>query len=268
MIWWSIILGATQGITELLPVSSSAHLIILPWLFHLPDPGLTFDVALHFGTVLAVIIYFAKDIWKLLKALGRSFYARKIDQPEERLIWFIIVASVPAAIFGFLFDKKAETVLRAPLLIAGTLAIFGVILYVVDVYCAKGRSLQKMTFPESLFVGIAQALAIVPGVSRSGATITATRLLKFNRLETAKFSFLLAVPVLLGAFIFEVIGLHGAAASQFYSWPTLLGTLSAFLFGLLAIKFLMSYLKKGSFVPFVIYRLALAILIVIVYLIR
>jgi undecaprenyl-diphosphatase len=267
MISWSIFLGAVQGLTEFLPISSSAHLVILPWLFHRPDPGLAFDVALHFGTALAVIIYFRRKIWRLLRALVRTFYSRRIDQPEERLVWMIIVASVPAAFFGYLLELKAETIFRAPLLIALTLSIFGLILYLVDRYRPAKRNLGKMHFPESFGIGLAQVLAIIPGVSRSGATISAARLMKFSRREAAKFSFLLAAPVLIGAFAFKFKDLLGSQNHQL-GLDSILGALTAFIFGYLAIGFLMKYLVKGSFLPFVIYRIILAVVVVVVYLMR
>jgi undecaprenyl-diphosphatase len=188
------ILGLVQGLGEFLPISSSAHLVLIPWLFKWNDPGLTFDIALHIGTLIAVAIYFWKD-WLRLVTKGLT----DVRSTEGRLFWYLVAASIPGAIVGFLLEKKAETIFREPILIATMLILLGVLLYWADRKSAKNIEINRITFRTSFFIGLSQALAIIPRVSRSGITMTMGLLMGLTREGAAKFSFLLSAPIILGA---------------------------------------------------------------------
>ena len=175
----ALVYGLVQGITEFVPISSTAHLILIPYFFHWQDPGLSFDVFLHLGTLIAIISFFAKDWVEIFKN-------------KHKLFGLIIVACIPAAILGYLFEGKIETSLRSPLLIAGTLSIFGLVIYLVDHFMKHSKKLKNMTYLQSILIGIGQSLALIPGISRSGATMTAGIALGFKRRTAAKFSFLIA----------------------------------------------------------------------------
>ena len=193
----AIILGAVQGLAEFLPISSSAHLILVPWLFKWQDPGLAFDVALHLGTLLALLIYYRED-WI---AMARSVTGGQ--SAERRLLQLIIVASIPGAIIGLAFEKQAETTFRSPLLIAIAMAVLAVLLWLFDKLSPQKRTMSEMTYRDALVIGFSQALAIIPGVSRSGATITMARAVRIERGDSANFSFLMATPIIAGAGLVE-----------------------------------------------------------------
>jgi undecaprenyl-diphosphatase len=256
-------LGIVQGLGEFLPISSSAHLIIAPWLFGFQDSALntlTYDVALHLGTTLALLAFFWRDWIRLLLAAPRP------ESPDGKLFWLIVVASVPGAIAGYLLDDLASSTLRSPLLIAFTLAIMGAILYWVDQSASQERGLDNISGRDALAVGLAQAIALIPGVSRSGATMTMGRGLHLRREAAARFSFLMATPITAGAVLFKLRHLDAASITG----PFVVGIVVSGVVGALSIRFLLRYLSKrsNSFLPFVIYRIALALLILIVYFLR
>ncbi len=264
-IFYALLLGIAQGLTEFWPISSSAHLAVIPWLFNFPDPGLTFDVALHLGTVLAVFTYFYKDWTRLAKAFFRSLKkefrnkATSFD-PDERLIWFLILASIPGALAGFFLEKEAESIFRLPLVIILAMIGFGVVLYLVDQKIGK-RNLKNLRLIDSLLIGISQALAIIPGVSRSGITISTGLWRGFSREEATRFSFLLAAPIILGAGIFK-------SKDLFLGKITLdlvffCGFFSSLVSGFLAIKYLLKFLKKSNFKIFVWYRLIFGVIVLL-----
>ncbi len=251
-----VILGILQGLTEFLPVSSSAHLTIIPWLFGWKDQGLAFDVALHLGTLLALLIYYGKDWIAMLNSVFKG------GRKERRLLLFLIVASIPGAIFGLLFEKQAETIFRSPLLIACTMTALGLLLLVADRSRKLRRTVDDMTLGDAFLIGLSQAFAIIPGVSRSGITITTGLALKMRREDAANFSFLMATPIIAGAGLFkahELVrnGLDSALAAGF---------IASTVFGLLAISVLINYVRRRSYQPFVWYRIAFAIVVVIAYL--
>src|ERR1700688_1168402 len=188
-IFQAIILGTVQGLTEFLPVSSSAHLILVPWLLRWPEPGLAFDVVLHLGSLLALLAYY----WRDWVEMGWSLADGR--QMPRRFLFFLVVASVPGAIIGILLEKQAETIFRSPVLIAATLAILGLLLWAADGMGSKKRKIRDITFLDALFIGLSQALAIIPGVSRSGATITTARFLGIDRPDAPNFSFFMAPPI-------------------------------------------------------------------------
>ena len=256
-------LGLVQGLGEFLPISSSAHLIIAPWLFGFEESALnnlTYDVALHLGTTVALVAFFWRDWLRLALAAPRP------RSTDGKLFWLLAVASVPGAVAGYLLDDLASTSFRSPLLIAGTLSLMGVVLYLADRYSSQRRGMEHIGPREALSVGLAQALALVPGVSRSGATMTIGRMLGLRRESAARFSFLMAVPITVGALLFKLKDLDLDAVNG----PFVLGIVVSGVVGALSIRFLLSFLNRrsNSFLPFVIYRLALAALILIVYLSR
>jgi undecaprenyl-diphosphatase len=250
----AVVLGIVQGLTEFLPVSSSAHLVVIPWLFNWEDPGLAFDVALHLGTLLALLVYYWQDWLDMGVSLASG------QEMPRRLLFLLIIASVPGAIIGVLFEKQAETIFRSPKLIACTLAALGLVLWLVDIYSPDRRKVRQMTVVDALLIGLSQALAIVPGVSRSGATITMARLLGIAREDAANFSFLMATPIIAGAGMLEV---HKALKEGLTSQLGLGFTASA-IFGLLSIALLIRYVRTHTYRPFAIYRIIAAIFVIIV----
>ena len=262
----SIILGAIQGITEFFPVSSTAHLVLLPWFFSWTDQGLPFNVALHMGSLLAIIYYFWRD-WVLIirefiqSVLNWSFEGR----PNGKTGLYLIIATIPGALAGVLFEEYAAGLLRHPLSIAFTLSFFGVVLYFSDRVSKKSKTVGEMNIVDCIVIGLSQAFAIVPGVSRSGITITGAMFRNLNREEAAKFSFLLGAPLIAGAGVFEARHLDPSAVM---SVPFIAGVLASAIFAFLAIKYLLRFVRRSSYTVFVIYRLALAVLIAFLYLIR
>jgi undecaprenyl-diphosphatase len=259
-IFQAFILGLAQGLGEFLPISSSAHLILIPWLFNWPDPGLTFDVALHIGTLLAVIAYFWKD-WLVLIRDGLS---KGFQTETGRLFWYLVIASIPGAIIGFLLEKKAETTFRSPLIIGIMLMIIGLILGAADRYGAKRQKTQAVSFRQSLTIGISQALAIIPGVSRSGITMTSGLLSGLSRENAARFSFLLSTPIIAGAGFLKLRHLSGNVINS----PFIVGVATSAIVGFLVIGFLLKWLKRSNFLPFVWYRLILGAVTIIFFLYR
>jgi undecaprenyl-diphosphatase len=263
----AIILGLTQGITEFAPVSSSGHLILVPWLFGwsiVQDPALnkTFDVALHMGTLLGAVIYFRRDLWRYLKAWLSSVGARAIRTQDERFAWALVIGTIPGAIAGALFESAIEDRLGQPWLIAVMLACFGVVLYVVDRLCRSDRSFETIGPRAGLFLGVAQALALQPGVSRSGITITAARLVRLDRESAARASFLLAIPIIAGAGVLKGVQL-AQTGFQGYGSQFFWGFVASAISGFLVIWFLLLYLRRHDFLIFMIYRLAVAALVLL-----
>ena len=250
----ALVLGAVQGLSEFLPVSSSAHLILIPWLLNWEDPGLAFDVALHLGTLLALLIYYRQTWIKLVGSLMNN------DVASRRLLFLLIVASVPGAIIGLLLEKQAETVFRSPLLIASTMALLGVILWLVDKLSRSQRKVSDFKAADALLIGLSQALAIVPGVSRSGATITMARALGIEREDAANFSFLMATPIIAGAGLLETRKLVAAGLHA----PVVWGFLASAVFGVAAIAGLIRFVRTRTYQPFAWYRVAVALVVFVV----
>ncbi|HEY6419042.1 MAG TPA: undecaprenyl-diphosphate phosphatase [Candidatus Binataceae bacterium] len=254
----AIVLGAVQGLTEFLPVSSSAHLILVPWLLNWPDPGLAFDVALHLGTLVALLIYYWRDWFEM----GASLVTGK--RAPRRLLLLIVVASIPGAIIGLAFEKQAETIFRTPVLIAIALGALGIVLWITDRIGSQRRRIGELTIADALLIGLSQALAIIPGVSRSGATITTARLLSVERQDAANFSFLMATPIIAGAGLVEARKLVHAGLDAQVGW----GFVAAAVFGLLAIGGLIRFVKTRTYQPFAWYRVALAAFVIAVAIAR
>jgi undecaprenyl-diphosphatase len=278
-IFQSIVLGVLQGLGEFLPISSTAHLILAPWFFGWSDPGLSFDVALHLGTLIAVVAFFWKD-WLIIFQLafdqladffseifhpGRSNSRKNLEsQYPSQLLWLLAIASVPGAIFGILLNDKAEEAFRSPLLIAFTLSVVGVIIFLADRYVLNRKEMKAVTFWDALWIGLSQAVAIIPGVSRSGATMGAGLLLGLSREQAARFSFLLSTPIIFGAAIVKVPHLLKAGIDV----PIIFGILASAVTGYLAIKYMLRFIQKVGYGPFLWYRLALALVIIAVYFLR
>jgi len=277
----SIFLGLIQGIAEFLPISSSAHLIIFPWFFNWEDGGLTFDVALHAGTLIALLLYFRSEWTRLFFALLKFKPAdlklltkntnisdeTKSDQPHEqdlRLALFIIVATIPGAIMGLLLEKKAEHAFRSPVLIAGNLAVMGLILWFFDRKGKKTRVVNDMTLKDAILIGITQGFAVIPGISRAGITISAALSQGLDRESSARFSFYLSMPIIAGACILKLRHLTGADLTP----PFLSGVAAAAIAGYFAIGGLIRFLQKQSYGVFAGYRVLLAIIVWVVAFLR
>lgn len=249
------VLGALQGFAEVLPISSSAHLILVPWLLKWPESGLTFDVALHLGTFLALMVYFWRDIVEMTASFFEAVVSRSLNSPARRLPFLIIAATIPAAVVGKLFEDQIESIFRSnPLLIASVLIVFGIILGIADIAGRKRLALDGITAPSALLIGIFQCLALIPGVSRSGITITAGLMLGFSRESAARFSFLMSLPIVAGAALLKTLYLvkHGIPAGE--GMPMLVGIAVSAVTGYISVAFLLKYVQKHSISPFVWYR--------------
>lgn len=261
------ILSFIQGLTEFLPISSSGHLILLPKLFGWQDQGLELDVAVHIGTLCSVLIYFRQQIWEMISdslAYIFSGLAERLYTPSVHMSLLVIIGTIPAVIFGFILKKIGQDIVRDVKVIAFTSIFFGILLYLADRLVQRFHTLNSLTMGKGVFVGMAQALALIPGTSRSGACITAGRFLGLDRVTAARFAFLLAIPAILGAGVLTSLD---AIKSGIPLLTIEVGcaVLFSFVFGLLAIRFMMSYLAKYSLVPFAIYRVLLGIGLLIIF---
>ncbi|MBI3927308.1 MAG: undecaprenyl-diphosphatase UppP [Armatimonadetes bacterium] len=255
-----LILGLLQGFTEFLPVSSSAHLVVLPALGQWTYFGKIFDVALHCGTLAALLVYFRAEVARLLRAFLDLVRHRAVEgDPYRYLVLLLLLGSIPVAVVGWLVEEKVEELFNGIGAIATMLIVFGVALRRAEVRGAHERTLWTLSWREALAVGAAQALAVMPGVSRSGATMTAGLLLGLTREEAARFSFLLSLPAIAGAALLKATRLASDPAGTSLWVPTLLGMLAAAVSGFLCIHYLLGFLRTGSFLPFVIYRVVLGL---------
>ena len=263
-IFQAIVLGVIQGLSEFLPISSSAHLALTPWLLGWQEPGLAFDVALHLGTLIALVWFF----WQEWMTLARAFFAivrkRRIETESERRFAFVAVATIPGAMAGYLLQSHAKTIFRTPALIATMLILMGIILWLVDRKAGQARGLPMMGWRDAILIGLAQMFAIVPGVSRSGSTITAGRALGFSREAAAVFSFLMSLPIITAAVVFE--GRH--AIDQGITLPLVAGVVAAAVSGWLAISVLLKFIARNSYGIFAVYRLVIGVGILVVALVR
>lgn len=260
-----IILSFVQGLTEFLPISSSGHLLILPHIFGWQDQGLEMDVAVHIGTLAAVLCYFWRDIGSMIASfwryLGSGLQGRYFDQ-HVRLAFILVGATIPAVIAGFLLKKVGIDLVRHVVIVGFTSIGFGILLYLADRAEFRYTAIERMTYGRGLMVGFAQALALIPGTSRSGACMTAGRFLGFDRVTAARFAFLLSIPSILGAGVLTTIDAIKQDLPIMTS-DVFLAIFFSMIFGLLAIRFMLNYLARHSLAPFVIYRIALGILILI-----
>ncbi len=262
----ALILGIVQGLTEFLPISSSAHLNLFPWIFGWEEMSESFDVALHIGTLLAIILFFYKDWIKLIRG-GYNQVVKQKHTKEGRFFWYIVFTTIPAGILSLILDKIAGKIFEnrkdvEMLVIAITLIVMGIILYIVDKKAKSTVKYDKITFKQSMLIGLSQSLAAAfPGVSRSGITMTVARALNIDRESAARFSFMLATPITLAAVIFDL-------GKFTFNIPFFVGIISSFIVGVVVIKFLLNYLKKGSFSVFAVYRVMLGIIVIVLFLTR
>ncbi|UCF39418.1 MAG: undecaprenyl-diphosphatase UppP [Acidobacteriota bacterium] len=263
----SIVLGILQGLTEFLPISSSAHLILLPWLSGWKPMGIAFDVMIHGGTLLAILIYFWEDWKNLLATLFDRLRGRSVNVQDRLLIDSILLGTFPAGIVALLFHDYIEEYARQPMVTVVTLSVFGVLLWWTDRTGEKSRKLSSITIRDGLLVGAGQALALIPGVSRSGITITVGLFLGLNRPDAARYSFLLGTPIIaLGALdgMRALLADSGDAAALGLG-PLIAGVVASFVVGFLCIKFFLKFLESWSYTSFVIYRIVLAVVIFVVW---
>ncbi len=259
-----IILSLIQGITEFLPVSSSAHLILLPLLTEWQDQGLAIDVAAHLGSLFAVVLYFRKDISRILFAGINSIIKKEFSEPDSKLFWYLAIASIPVLVSGFLLRDIISTYLRDPLIIAAASIGFGLLLWYADATGKRIRQINSIDMRDAIMIGLAQALALVPGTSRSGITMTAALMLGLDRKSAARFSFLMAVPIILAAGGYEslkLIQMDVVVDINNFFITAFLSALSA----LVSIHFFLKFLDKIGMLPFVIYRVALGIILIFLF---
>jgi len=249
----AIAMGILQGLTEFLPVSSSGHLVIVPWLLGWPAASLTFDTMVHWGTLVAVVIYFWQDIWFYVKAALKSLRARSLQVSGARVAWAIAIGTIPGAVAGALLEKQFEALFHSPRAAAGFLVVTAVILVASEVVGQRIRSLEHVTLTDGFLIGVGQALAITPGISRSGTTIAAGLARGLTRESSARFSFLLGIPIIFGAGLLQLKDLLGTGPGVEPVPYLLLGFIAAALSGFIAIHSLLRYLRTRSLYPFAIY---------------
>ena len=256
----AIIYGILQGLGEFLPISSTAHITLAPWFFGWKDPGLAFDIALHLGTLAAVIIFFWKDWINLIRA-GLT----DVKSPEGKLFWYIVLACVPGGVLGLIFEEHVETTFRNPLLIGIMLAVMGIVIYVADRFSRSEVELMDIGPKRSFLIGVSQALAMVPGVSRSGITMAAGRAMKIKREDAARFTFLLSTPFIFLSGVYKAKDLISVPVDAF---PFMVAILTSAVVGLFSIKFLLEYLRRKGFGIFAVYRLVLGAIVIATALLR
>lgn len=262
-VFQSIILGIIQGIGEFLPISSSAHLIIVPYLFNWSEHSLAFDVALHFGTLMAVLFVYFKDWWNLFKGAFNKVVHKK-NSFNNKMFWFLVLATIPGALIGKLFEEPIENVLRSNyLVIAIALGVMGILIYLGDRWAAKKykdkeTDFEHLSLKQTFIIGLSQALAVIPGFSRSGTTILTARLMGVSRSAAAKFTFLLSVPIIFGATVLKLPDMITG-----FSPDLIVGILVSAVVGVISIKFLLRYIKKHDFAIFAYYRVIIAIIVLV-----
>lgn len=256
----AIIYGILQGLGEFLPISSTAHITLAPWFFGWKDPGLAFDIALHLGTLAAVIIFFWKDWINLIRA-GLT----DVKSPEGKLFWYIVLACVPGGVLGLIFEEHVETTFRNPLLIGIMLAVMGIVIYVADRFSRSEVELMDIGPKRSFLIGVSQALAMIPGVSRSGITMAAGRAMKIKREDAARFTFLLSTPFIFLSGVYKAKDLISIPVDAF---PFMVAILTSAVVGLFSIKFLLEYLRRKGFGIFAVYRLVLGAIVIATALLR
>jgi undecaprenyl-diphosphatase len=261
----AIILGIVQGLTEFLPISSSGHLLLVPWLFNWhfllenPDLNKTFDVALHLGTFVAVVIYFWREIGRLISAWVRSIARRSLADPEAKLAWLLIVSTIPAAFVGVLFEDFITNHLGKPWMIGVAMIVFAGFMYLIDHVAKLDRKVEALTWVDALLIGVAQALALLPGVSRSGITMMTGLLLRLDRESAARYSFLMSIPVIGGAAAYKGLEIAKDGLPAGTAMPFAVGMVSAAISGIAAIWFVLAYLKRHNFNVFVVYRIVIGV---------
>lgn len=265
----AIILGFIQGATEFIPISSSGHLVIAPWLFGWEKPSLLFDTMLHWGTLLAILVVFWRDFLAMIRAWFQSIARRSLADPDARIAWFIIVGTLPAVVAGLLFEDQLEAIFLNPRAVGFFLLVTAALLFfseqMTQRHTLSGRTLDQMTWRDAIVIGVAQAFALFPGVSRSGSTIAAGLTMGVRRDQSARFSFLLGTPAFLGAGLLQVVKVMGEDASGLTSAlaPIVVGFIVSTVTGILAIRFLLNYLRNRTLYVFAAYCLVLGLLVIV-----
>jgi undecaprenyl-diphosphatase len=269
----AVILGIIQGLTEFLPISSSAHLILVPWFFGWDPKGLVFDVAVHVGTALAVLFYFRKDWILLARETVAGLRERSLLGNQHRLLfWLLVVGTLPAMIIGLTLEDTVETHFRSPLITVFTLTMFGLLLFFAERKSRQNRGIEAFSWTDAVWIGCCQAIALIPGVSRSGITMTAAMLRNSDRVSAARFSFLLSTPVIVGAGVLQGWRLidivrYPVPGAESVQWQALIfGIAAAAITGFFCIKYFLRYLQTNTFTPFVVYRIVLAGVVLLYYL--
>ena len=267
------ILGFIQGLTEFLPISSSAHLILVPWMFGWDPEGIVFDVALHVGTAVAVLVYFWRHWIIIVREMIRGLLTgQPLANGQRKLGWLLVVGTIPAMVLGLTLEDIIERRLRSPIITVGTLIAFGFVLLWAERKSRRSRSMEALTWGDSIWIGLSQALALVPGVSRSGITISTAMLRDAGRETAARFSFLLSTPVIVGAGLLAALrlvrhaGIVGSQSSAGPAWAVIgVGVTSAAVTGFLCIRYFLRYVQTRSLFPFVVYRFFLALVVLVLF---
>ena len=256
----AIIYGILQGLGEFLPISSTAHITLAPWFFGWKDPGLSFDIALHLGTLAAVVMFFWKDWIRLIKA-GLT----DVKSTDGKLFWYLVLACIPGGVLGVLFEEQIETTFRNPLLIGIMFIVMGIVIYAADKFSKSEIELKDIGLKRSFLIGVSQALAMIPGVSRSGITMAAGRAMNIKREDAARFTFLLSTPFIFLSGVYKAKDLLSVSIDTL---PFVVAILTSAVVGLFSIKFLLDYLKRKGFGVFAVYRIILGIVVIVTALIR
>lgn len=268
-IYQAIVLAIVQGFTEFLPISSSAHLFLVPWLLGWPDQGLDFDIALHIGTLAAVLIYFFKD-W--LQISAQAFGLNYGDDPElkqsPRLLWYLVLASIPAGLFGLKFKDEIETTLRSPFVMGTMLVLIGILLWFAERYSKRTRHIGELTLGDTLLIGTSQALALIPGTSRSGITISTGLFRGLTHSAAARFSFLLSTPVIAASGLKAIYDLKKHGLNEGMLAPFFIGIIVSGVVGLAVIAFFLKVIRKHGLTPFIAYRIIFGIFVVALAFVR
>jgi undecaprenyl-diphosphatase len=269
-IYQAIVLGIIQGLTEFLPVSSSAHLALAPWLFGWKDQGLAFDIAMHFGTLIAVLLYFIRDWIQIVgQAIGLKIGSDPFLRDRPKLLWYLVAASVPAGIAGLLFQKAVETTLRSAYVIGVMAIVIGLVMLLAEFFGAKLKHIGTLSFMDAMWMGIAQALAIVPGTSRSGITMAAGLFRDLDRPTAARFSFLMSTPIIAGAALKKAWDLHKEGGLPIdMREPVIVGIAVSAVTGAVVIGIFLRYLRTSGLQPFVAYRILFGIAVISLALFR
>lgn len=268
-VYQAVVLAIIQGVAEFLPISSTAHLALFPWLAGWQDPGLTFDIALHAGTLVAVVVYFWRTWADLVRAAAG--YGRPKDDSrvaDRRLFWLLVIGTIPGGVAGLLFEKKAETVFRSPLIIGVALILLALFMWLGERQQNHDEGLRQVTLRDSIWVGVSQGFAVIPGVSRSGVTMSTGLFRRMTRETAAQFSFLLSTPIIAGAALKKGLELRHEGLAPEMRLPFLLGVIVSAAVGYLVIAWLIRYLQTHTFKVFIVYRVALGIAVLALYFIK
>ncbi len=256
----AIVLGIVQGLTEFLPISSTGHILFVPALAGWPDPGAAFSAVIQLGTMAAVLVYFRTDLWRMAVAFVKSFVGDhplwRSDDSDARIGWYIVLGTIPISIVGIVFADQIETSVRSLSLVAVVMILFSFVLMAADLKGAQDRDVKQLTLRDGIIIGLFQALALIPGVSRSGATISGGLFLGLDRESATRYSFLLSVPAVVLSALFELRKIGDSTGASVGVAPTIIATVLAFISGYLAIAFLLRFVRTHNFAVFVVYRVA------------